>query len=103
MDLDAGTTVYRANVFADPTSTHSPYYIDTATVTEVVLDGVPMVRMHTLLMPLAGGIGTWRATEAEAKRDAWRQLVQMAGKLQAVADKVMDEIEHDDLTQEAAA
>jgi hypothetical protein len=42
----------------------------------------------------------WRLTKADARRDIHAALIRHIGKLQAEADKMADEILHDDLTTE---
>jgi hypothetical protein len=45
-------------------------------------------------------IDGWHETEADAKHDAWRELVRLSGKLQAKIDTLRDEMLHDRLTSE---
>lgn len=104
MDLEQGTKVWQATVFSNPLMGSCPYYMNEGEVTGIVVDGVPMVRMGEMLLPLvqAGRTCQWRISKAEAKRDAWREVVRIAGRVQAAADRLQDEILHDDLTTEEA-
>jgi len=96
--MDGGTKVYKAYI-----STHDDrliHWIDEGTVTEIVVDGNPVVRMSGVLVPLDG---RWRATRVEAQRDVHAALVRHIGGLQAKADEMADQILHADLmTGEAA-
>ena len=100
--MDKGTKVYQSNVYSDPLNASRPFYMNVGETTGIVIDGVPMVRFHTMLVPMNGSGNTWHASEAEAKRDAWLELVRKAGAMQALADTLLDEIAHDDLTTEEA-
>ena len=101
--MDTGTIVYRAELFTDPISTTQSYCITTGEVSGVVVNSVPMIRVYDVLVPLVGSNGTWRETKSAAKRDAWRELVRRAGALQAKADEILAEIEHEDLSHEESA
>lgn len=91
--MDKGTTVYRAYVCTTP----GMYWIDEGTVTEIVLDGVPLVRLHSTLTPLDD---KWHATKAGAKADAVAAIARQVGALQAKLDTLRDEVLHDSLTTE---
>jgi hypothetical protein len=93
--MDAGTKVYKASLFTNPTEYESPYYLMEATATGVVVDGVEMVRIHDTLFPLAAG---WRETKAEAKADIDTQLCRVIGRLQKSLDTLREEVLHEALT-----
>lgn len=98
--MDGGTKVFKAYVSGlDDRFVH---WIDEGTVTEIVVDGNPVVRMSGVVMvPLDD---RWRATRIEAQRDVHAALVRHIGGLQAKADEMADEILHATLaTEEAAA
>lgn len=76
------------------------HWVDEGEVTDIIMNGEQLVRMRNMLVPLTGD---WRVTIGEAKRDIHRKLVRFIGSLQAKADKLSDEILHDDLTTEEAA
>lgn len=96
--MEAGTKVYRYEMFGAITDFSRPFYRQEATATGIVLDGKQMVRLHDLLIPSDG----WHATEREAKAAAVTALVRRIGQLQAVVDTFRDEVLHEDLTTEAA-
>ena len=92
--MEAGQNVYRAYVCQTP----GDHWIDTGTITDIVSNGVPLVRMNgELLVPLTG---MWRETKNEAKADAAAGIARQIGAVQAKLDKLRDEILHDDLTTE---
>jgi len=96
--VDAGTKVFKAYI-----STHDDrfiHWIDEGTVTEIVVNGNPMVRMTGVLVPFDG---RWRATRFEAQRDVHAAMIRHIGTLQAKADVMADEILHATLTTEEAA
>lgn len=94
--MEAGTKVYSAYVALN----HELHWIDEGVVTDVVLDGVILVRTGKVLVPLTD---KWRLTKVEARRDVHAALIRHIGELQAKADKLSDEILHETLTQESAA
>jgi hypothetical protein len=93
--MDAGTKVYKANLYVNPTGQDRPYYMMEATATGVVVDGVEMVRIHDALLPVTDG---WRATETEAKADIDTQLCRVIGQLQKSLDTLREEVLHETLT-----
>lgn len=88
--MDKGTTVYRAYIATTP----GQYWFDTGTVSEVVLDGVPLVRWHDSLVPLTD---RWHATKAGASGDVVTELAKQIGALQAKLDTLRDEMLHESL------
>ncbi len=98
--MDAGTKVYKASLYSNPTGYERPWYITEATATGVVVDGVEMVRIHDALFPVTAG---WRATETEAKADLDTQLCRVIGQLQRSLDTLREEVLHEALTTEEAA
>lgn len=97
--MDGGTKVFKA--YASEWDDRFVHWIDEGTVTEIVVDGNPVVRMSgVVLVPLDD---RWRATRVEAQRDVHAALVRHIGGLQAKADKMADEILHATLTTEEAA
>lgn len=97
--MDGGTKVFKA--YASEWDDRFTHWIDEGTVTEIVVDGNPVVRMSgVVLVPLDD---RWRATRVEAQRDVHAALVRHIGGLQAKADKMADEILHATLTTEEAA
>lgn len=92
-------TMYRGTVFSAITDCSHPYYMQEAAETSIELDGVPLVNLHGMLLPAAG----WHRRESDAKADIRRQLVRHIGQLQAVVDRLGDEILHADLASEEAA
>lgn len=93
--MDSGTKVYRAYVAMQPGN----YWFDEGTVSEIVVDGVPLVRWHDSLVPLTD---RWHASKAGAQGDVVKGLVRQIGELQAKLDKLRDEMLHDALTTEEA-
>ena len=92
--MDAGQQVYRAYVCQTP----GQYWIDTGIVTDIVSDGVVMVKMPVgVFTPLDD---KWHANKIEAKRDAAAGIARQIGAVQAKLDELRDEILHDDLTTE---
>jgi hypothetical protein len=98
--MDTGTTVYKGNVFLNPHGAARPYYITTGEVSAVVVDSVPMIRIHDALFPASSG---WRETKAEAMDDVVRELARMSGELMRHIDEIRGEMLHESLTREAAA
>lgn len=94
--MQAGTKVYRAYISPN----HEMSWIDEGEVTEVVLDGVALVRHGSVLTKLTD---RWKPSQTDAKREAHASMIRHIGSLQAKADKMMDEILHETLTQEDAA
>lgn len=88
--MNAGTKVYRAYISLN----HELSWIDEGIVTDVVLDGVALVRVGSLLSPLTD---KWRPSQVDAKRDAHAALIRHIGSLQAKADEMRDEILHEHL------
>jgi hypothetical protein len=94
--VNKGTPVFSAYIATNP-ELHS---INEGVVSDIVVNGEQLVRYGDSLVPF----GTrWRLSKAEAKQDARAALVRHIGRLQAVADKLADEILHDHLTTEEAA
>jgi len=97
--MDGGTKVFKA--YASEWDDRFTHWIDEGTVTEIVVDGNPVVRMSgVVLVPLDD---RWRATRVEAQRDVHAALVRHIGGLQAKADEMADEILHATLTTDEAA
>lgn len=97
--MDKGTKVYRAYVSCGDESRFLSW-IDEATVTEIVKDGVPFVSYFDCLQPLDE---RWRETKSAAQRDVHAAMVRFIGRWQAKADALADEILHADLSTEEAA
>ncbi len=94
--MDKGTKVYRAYVGLQP----GTYWFDEGTVSEIVVDGVPLVRWYDSLVPLND---RWHATKARAADDVIKGMVRQIGELQAKIDKLRDEVMHESLTTEEVA
>ena len=94
--MDSGTTVYRAYVATTPGS----YWIDEGTISEIVLDGSPLVRFHDTLTPMGSG---WHTTKAGAHAVVVKELARQIGSLQAKLDTIRDEMLHEALTTEEVA
>lgn len=95
--MDKGTKVYRAYIGISP----GVHWVDQGVVTEISLNGVPLVdRGGGLMMPLDS---TWHTTRAGANRDIVAHLARTIGEWQAKLDAIRDEMLHDDLTTEEAA
>lgn len=91
--MDGGTKVFKA--YTSESSDRFVSWIDEGTVTEIVVDGNPVVRMSgAVMVPLDY---RWRASRVEAQRDVHAALVRHIGGLQAKADEMADEILHADL------
>lgn len=95
--MDSGTTVYKAYIPFSCGAEHSSVW--EGTVTEAVLNGVPLVRLYSTLQPLDD---TWHVRRIDAERDIHRALIRQIGSLQAKADAMAANILHADLTTEAA-
>lgn len=93
--MESGTTVYRA--YVSQISDTFRTWIDEAVVTEIVLNGKPLVKIAESLLPLTDD---WRLTRREAKQDQHRALLRHIGTLQARADAMADELLHEDLAAE---
>jgi hypothetical protein len=91
--MDGGTKVYKA--YISENDNRFIHWIDEGTVTEIVVDGNPVVRMSGVMVPLDD---RWRATRFEAQRDVHTALVRHIGGLQAKADEMADQILHATLT-----
>jgi hypothetical protein len=91
--MDKGTLVYRAYVCETP----GKYWIDKGTVSEIVADGVPLVRVHNVLTPLDD---KWHTTRVTALGDVATALARQIGGLQAKLDMLRDEMLHESLTAE---
>lgn len=89
-------TMYRGTVFSAITDCSHPYYMQEAAETSIELDGVPLVNLAGMLLPAKG----WHRREADAKADVRTQLIRHIGQLQAVVDRLADEILHEDLLHE---
>ena len=98
--MDTGMKVYKGCVYLNPHGAARPYYITEGEVSGVVVDNVPMIRIHDALFPASNG---WRETKAEAMDDVVRQLARMSGELMAHIDEIRGEMLHESLTKEAAA
>ena len=94
--MDKGTKVYRAYIATTP----GTYWIDEGTISEIVVDGVPLVKWFDSLVPLDS---QWHATKAGAKTDAAKGIARQVGELQAKLDKLRDEMLHEALTTEEVA
>lgn len=94
--MDKGTKVYRAYVATTP----GHYWFDEGVVSEIVVDGMPLVRWYDSLVPLSD---RWHATKAGAKRDVVTAMARQIGELQAKLDTLRDEMLHEDLTTEEVA
>jgi len=88
--MDAGTKVWRAYTAIQPGN----YWLEEGVVTEIVADGVPLVKWGESLVPLND---RWRATKTEAKRDAAMGIARQIGKLQVQLDELRDECLHEEL------
>lgn len=95
--MDSGTKVFKA--YASEWDDRFTHWVDEGTVTEIVVDGQPLVRLNGVLVPLDD---KWRATRTEAQRDVHAALVRHIGRIQAKADEMADEILHSTLTAEEA-
>lgn len=91
--MDSGTKVYRAYIAVTP----GTYWIDEGVVSEIVSDGVPLVRWHDSLVPLDN---RWHTTKTAAKQDAVWGITRQVGELQAKLDKLRDEVLHETLAAE---
>jgi hypothetical protein len=92
--MDAGQKVYRAYICQTP----GDYWIDTGTITDLAVNGVPLVRMNgEVMVPLND---MWRETKAHAKADAAAGIARKIGAVQVKLDELRAEILHDDLTTE---
>ena len=90
--MDSGTKVYRAYIGTTP----EHCWVDEGVVTEVLVNGQPLVRIgKDVLTPYADG---WRATRTAARRDIHVALIRHIGEMQARADKLADELLHEELT-----
>ena len=94
--MDKGTKVYRAYVAMTP----GQYWIDEGTISEIVLDGVPMVRFHDSLTPMNTG---WHPTKSGAMADVVKEFAKQIGGLQAKLDTIRDQMLHEALTTEEVA
>jgi len=94
--MDKGTLVYRAYVSDTP----GLYWIDKGVVSEIVLDNVPLVRVHSVLTPLDS---KWHETRSLALGDVATALARQIGGLQAKLDTLRDEMLHESLTTEEVA
>jgi hypothetical protein len=88
--MDAGTTVWRAYTAITPGN----WWLEEGVVTEIVVDGVPLVRWLDTLVPLTD---QWRESKTAAKRDAAMGIARQIGKLQVVLDELRDECLHEEL------
>lgn len=92
--MDAGQQVYRAYICGAP----GEFWITAGTVTDIVSNGVRLVRMSgEVLVPLGQD---WRETKTEAKADAAAGIARQIGAVQAKLDALREEILHDELTTE---
>ena len=94
--MDSGTKVYRPYIATTPGS----YWIDEGVVSEIVVDGVPLVRFHDSLTPMASG---WHATKAGAQAEIVKQIARQIGALQAKLDTIRDQMLHESLTADEVA
>lgn len=88
--MESGQTVYKGEVYTTGALRGDcvRYYIQKATATGIVADGVPMARMHEILVPLRDYV----ATEAEAKRQIVEALEGLIASVRETSDKLMAEI-----------
>jgi len=94
--MDAGQKVYRAYICQTP----GDYWIDTGTITDLVVNGVPLVRMNgEVMVPLSD---KWRETKVQAKADVAAGIARKIGAVQVKLDELRAEILHDELTTEEA-
>jgi hypothetical protein len=93
--MDSGTKVYRAYISLQPGS----YWLEEGTVSEIVVDGVPLVRWYDSLVPLTD---RWHTSKAGAQGDVVTAMARQIGELQAKLDTLRDEMLHDALTTEEA-
>jgi hypothetical protein len=100
--MNPGQKVYKADVYStvEGLTESNLYFLSVGTAAAVELDGTPMVRYGEMLLPASRG---WHATEAAAKQEVVDTLVKVAGRMQAVIDKLKDEILHEHLIAEEAA
>jgi hypothetical protein len=92
--MDAGQKVFRAYICQTP----GDYWIDTGTITDLVVNGVPLVRMNgEVMVPLND---LWRETKVQAKADAAAGIARKIGAVQVKLDELRAEILHDELTTE---
>jgi len=91
--MDKGTKVYRAYIASTP----GLWWLDEGEVTEIVMGGFQLVRLHNTLIPMDL---TWHATKSSAKADVVRELAKQIGSLQAKLDAVRDEMLHESLMQD---
>ncbi len=91
--INKGTPVYSAYIGTNP----ELHWIDEGVISEIVFNGQPLVRCGDALVPYGK---KWRLTKADARRDIHAALIRHIGKLQAEADKMADEILHEDLATE---
>jgi hypothetical protein len=98
-----GTKVWQASF---PLSGGLDPYLGEGVATDVIVDGQQMVRIYNVLVPAADrnpNSCPWRDTKTAARRDIHGWMVRRIGKLQAEADKLADELLHEDLTAAEAA
>lgn len=98
--MDKGTKVWQGSALEFRVGSPCSYYLTEGVISGVVVDGKPLVQLGTLLCAYDDPRKPWRETKIEAMRDAWRELVRQAGAVQAAADSLYAEIQHQTLTQE---
>ena len=101
--MDAGQKVFRGKILYTLEDVLSrprrAWYLETAVGTGIEVDGKPLVRVHSVLVPAEG----WVGSERDAKQAVVTQLVRLIGGLQAEVDTLRDAMLHDGLTSEEAA
>lgn len=90
--MEAGTKVYEG--YLAQSTEH--FWINEGTVSDVLVEGKPMVSYGNMLMPMRE---SWRATRVEAQADIVTQLMRRIGKLQVMVNRLLGEM----LKTEAAA
>ena len=93
--MDKGTKVYRAYICTTP----GLYWLDEGEVTEIVMDGKQLIRVHNTLVPMDLN---WHQIKGSAKADVVMALAKQIGGLQAKLDTVRDEMLHESLMQDEA-
>ena len=80
--MQPGAKVYRGYIYSGVANFSNLYYMTSAEVADVVVDGKQMIKIHTSLHSPDG----WHATEREAKMAVRDELIDVVGKIQAVID-----------------
>jgi hypothetical protein len=95
--MDAGTRVYRANIYDQ---TAGSFLIDEGRLAGTMPDGIEYVRFATLLVPMDE---RWHTARGAALSEVAIFLVRKIGEFQARLDTLRDEILHTHLTAEEVA